>query len=108
MGPVSRVDEVHNIIVGFHYIWRTKGPSGGNGRSEMELTAQAWVLLIKVNQGEQEHMHRTHLLRSLMNCHIAYADDHVILNMILLIFYLYEWFAYLYVYAQCVCSAYGG
>lgn len=23
-------------------------------------------------------MHRTHLLRSLMNCHIAYVDDHVI------------------------------
>lgn len=41
MGPVSRVDEVDNIIVGFHYIWRTKGPSGDNGRSEMELTAQA-------------------------------------------------------------------
>lgn len=38
---MSRVDEVDNIILGFDYIWRAKGPSGGNGRNEMELTAQA-------------------------------------------------------------------
>jgi hypothetical protein len=38
--------------------------------------------LSSVLAGEQEYMYRTHLLRSLMNCHISYADDHATIKKI--------------------------